>query len=32
MKFGTDFHAPLIMNCHNVGHPLTFHLAPGFTS
>lgn len=27
MKFDTDIHVPLRVNCYNFGHPLTFHLA-----
>lgn len=26
MEFGTHIHAPLRMNCNNIGDPLTFHL------
>ncbi len=28
MKFGKHMHAPLRMNCHDFGDPLTFLLAP----
>ncbi len=28
MKFGTDIHVPLWMNCNNFGDPLMFPLAP----
>ncbi len=28
MKFGSDIHVPLRMNCNNFGDPSTFHLAP----